>query len=251
VNEAELEERRAQMGQSCLFFVANNPRALGGQGPGYWFALSGAPSPDLNAAFLDSSDEATAAQVLREVETAGFPTLFMLAGEAQGFDLGGRWQHMGAMPFMVRALDGAELRPDERVRRAGIEDFETFGELSSQAFGLGRDIVEVITASLDPKDEATKIWLLIEGGVAVSTVLTSLVDDTVCVWCMATPERFSRRGYGRAILADALLRARSDGASLGLLGATPAGKALYDATGWTTLEDWQIYTNAASAQLEG
>jgi GNAT superfamily N-acetyltransferase len=66
---------------------------------------------------------------------------------------------------------------------------------------------------------------------------------------MATPQRFARRGYGRAILADVLLRAKLEGASIGLLGATPAGKALYDSTGWTTLEDWRMFLtpDAASA----
>jgi hypothetical protein len=43
--------------------------------------------------------------------------------------------------------------------------------------------------------------------------------------------------------------AAADGVRVGLLGATPAGKPLYDATGWTTLEDWQIFTNRESAQF--
>jgi hypothetical protein len=89
--------------------------------------------------------------------------------------------------------------------------------------------------------------LLIEDAQAVSTVLTSIVDDAVCVWCMGTPARFARRGYGRSLLTDVLLRAQFEGASIGLLGATQAGKPLYDATGWTTLEQWQLYLKAGPA----
>ena len=88
-------------------------------------------------------------------------------------------------------------------------------------------------------------------GVTATEVLTSIVDDAVTVWCMSTPERFARRGYGRAILADSLLRAKSDGAKVGLLGATPAGKPLYDATGWITLEHWRLFASAESVQFEG
>jgi hypothetical protein len=39
------------------------------------------------------------------------------------------------------------------------------------------------------------------------------------------------------------------GVRVGLLGATPAGKRLHDATGWSTIEDWQICTNSGSAQV--
>ena len=66
---------------------------------------------------------------------------------------------------------------------------------------------------------------------------------------MATPEAFARRGFARALLADAMARAHGAGAEVGLLMATAAGKLLYDATGWTTLEEWQVYANSGSAQF--
>jgi len=112
-----------------------------------------------------------------------------------------------------------------------------------------REVADAIAGILELGDAAGKIWLLVDEAGAVSTVLTSIVDDAVCVWCMGTPARFARRGYGRALLTDVLLRAKLEGASIGLLGATPAGKALYDATGWTTLEQWQLFLRAESAQF--
>ena len=39
------------------------------------------------------------------------------------------------------------------------------------------------------------------------------------------------------------------GCTVGLLGATPAGQPLYESTGWTTLEPWDIYVNGDSAQF--
>jgi predicted acetyltransferase len=67
------------------------------------------------------------------------------------------------------------------------------------------------------------------------------------VWCMATPERFARRSYARALLAHVLHVAAGQGATFGLLAATPAGKPLYDATGWSTLEEWRLHLNSGSA----
>ena len=66
---------------------------------------------------------------------------------------------------------------------------------------------------------------------------------------MATPERLTHCGYARALLADAMARAAADGVRFGPLGATPGGKPLCDATGWTTMADWQIFTTSESAQF--
>lgn len=77
----------------------------------------------------------------------------------------------------------------------------------------------------------------------------TFAGDTFAVWCMSTPERFARRGYGGSLLASVLEQARNRGARTALLGATPAGFPLYEATGWTTFETWDVYTNAESAQF--
>lgn len=47
----------------------------------------------------------------------------------------------------------------------------------------------------------------------------------------------------------AMARAAWARVAVGLLGPTPARMPLYDATGWSTLEDWEIYANDHSAQF--
>jgi GNAT superfamily N-acetyltransferase len=249
VNEAELSLRRGQMGRSARTLLGLGPHSVQDQGPGYWVALSGAPSPELNMALVASAEPAAIATTLRKVEESGYPTLFMLAGGSRHSELGAPWQHVGDMPFMASAMSEEHLTRDERVRRATADDFEAVSELLGTSFGLARELSDLMAGLVKLEVTVGTIWLLVEEDTPVSTVLTSIVDDTVCVWCMATPQRFARRGYGRAILADVLLRAKLEGASIGLLGATPAGKALYDSTGWTTLEDWRMFLtpDAASA----
>jgi GNAT superfamily N-acetyltransferase len=232
--------------------VRGGPRPVVDEGVGYWIALSGVPSPDMNTSLVSSGGMGVVARVLDQVTDAGVPSLFMLAGECQSEELGAPWQNVGEMPFMASDLDPDYLVADPRVRQADARDADVVCALMGDAFGLAIELMIDVTAGvLSDGDGATKIWVLDEEDVAVSAVLTSMVDDAVTVWCMSTPERFARRGYGRAILADSLLRAKSDGAKIGLLGATPVGKPLYDATGWTTLEHWRLFASAESVQFDG
>jgi hypothetical protein len=194
VDEAELSLRRSQMGRSARSFLAPGRHRAEDQGPGYWVALSGAPSPDANMALVDSSDPAVLATVLRQIQDSGFPMLFMLAGAGRRSELSAGWQHVGETPFMAFALAGTHPRPDGRVRQADIDDFDIVSELVASSFGLTQEIGDVVAGILEPGDAAGKIWLLVDDARAVSTVLTSIIDDAVCVWCMGTPARFARRG---------------------------------------------------------
>jgi predicted GNAT family acetyltransferase len=156
------------------------------------------------------------------------------------------------MPFMASTLASAQMQADTRVHQAGPDDTDDVCAVMGEAFGFPSELMVDVTASaLRDASGPTKIWLLVDNGAPVSTVLTSLVEDAVTVWCMSTPERHGRKGYGRAVLAHALLEAGAAGASVGLLGATPAGKPLYDITGWTTLESWRMFANEESAQFHG
>ena len=232
--------------------LGGGPAPVFDLGEGYWMALSGAPSPDMNMALVSSGGTSAVAGVLDRVTESGIPTLFMLAGDCRSEALGEPWTQVGEMPFMTSDLDPVYLTSDRRVRRAGLDDTAVVCQVMAQAFGLGEDLlVDVIRGVLaDPSGRST-IWLLVDDEVPVSAVLTSMVDDAVTVWCMSTPERFARKGFGRAMLAHCLLEAKSEGAMIGLLGATPAGRPLYDSAGWTTIESWHMYASVESAQFSG
>jgi GNAT superfamily N-acetyltransferase len=165
-------------------------------------------------------------------------------------DLDAGWSHAGSMPFMICEVAGTPQKPDPRVRRGTAEDMTAVVGLMADAFGLSPEVIgPIVEVSLAGQDGAMAAWLLEDEGQAVSTVVSGRVGDAITLWCMATPERFARRGYARALLASTMARAASEGVRVGLLGATPAGKPLYDATGWSTLEDWEIFMNGDSAQF--
>jgi GNAT superfamily N-acetyltransferase len=216
-----------------------------------WLLLSGAPSPDVNMALIYDDDPEVLSDVMGEIERLGCPALVLLTGDGlkRVGDLPAVWAGVGVMPMMTIELARAPLAEDVRVRRAGPDDVEVVAGLLAESYGLSREIAGICTEVLRNSSDAMTIWLLEHDGEAVSTVTACRVDDVVSLWCMGTPERFGRRGFGRALLAAVLDASLAEGAKTGLLGATPAGLPLYEATGWQHVEDWQCFTNASSAQF--
>ena len=248
MNDQELSLRRGQMGRTTMPWTdLSGPDAVGEVRGGSWLFLTGAASPAVNLVLVHDGDEATLAGTRDRVDAAGFPTAFMLAGPSEDADLGDGWAPVGSMPFMASHLTDEHLRRDTRVRPAAAADRDVARELMADTFDLKPDIADVCASVAGADADSMILWLLIDDGQAVSAVVTALADDAVCVWCMCTPARFARRGYGRALLADVLLRSREQGAATGLLVATPAGQPLYEATGWETLEKWQMFERSGSA----
>ena len=248
MDEQELALRRTQMGRTTKPWIDHaGPDALWGLDDGGWLFMSGAPSSAVNLALVHDGDPATLAKTRGRVQEAGFPTVLMLAGSSEHADPGYGWERVGSMPFMASRLSGDHLKPDSRVRTAGPADRDAARELIGDAFELEPEIAEVCSRVAGEDAGTLRVWLLEEGERPVSAVVTGIAGDAVCVWCMATPARFARRGYGRALLAHVLLAAREEGAAIGLLAATPAGRPLYEATGWATLEDWKMFERTDSA----
>jgi hypothetical protein len=60
--------------------VGGGPRPIIDEGVGYWIALSGVPSPDMNTSLVSSGGTGVVARVLERVRDSGVPSLFMVAG---------------------------------------------------------------------------------------------------------------------------------------------------------------------------
>jgi GNAT superfamily N-acetyltransferase len=244
---ALLDRRRAQLGASLLGSVAGE-RAVARAGDGWWLVLSGAPSPDGNTGLVFSPDARVLQEVVAEVERTGLPTALLTAGAAPDHLLPAPWQAAGSMPFMSVELAATRTARDARVRQAMPPDLDTLVALLVEAFGLQPDIATAVVQPVLAGSAPIEFWLLEDGADAVATVMTARFEDVVTLWCMATlPER-TRRGLGGALLAHVLADAADDGATTGLLGASPAGESLYRSTGWACLEVWRVHSNAPSVQ---
>jgi GNAT superfamily N-acetyltransferase len=241
---------RMQMGTGIGPWL-DHPEMVHRVDEGCWLALSGLPSPDVNMALVADGDPAVLAGALEEIDAVGAPALVLLAGDGRSsaLDLADTWMSVGEMPMMAIDLESAVRRADARVRRAEAGDEEAVMGLLADAFQMAPDVLSICTDPIAKQGDVMAIWLLEDDGEAVSTVTTTRTDDVVSIWCMGTPARFARRGYGSAIIAAVLDHHHADGARTGLLGATPAGQPLYEATGWRHVEAWSIFTNATSAQF--
>ncbi|MCU1589406.1 MAG: hypothetical protein JWP11_662 [Frankiales bacterium] len=251
LNESELARRRVLMGRGVQPWVTES-HMFGAAGDRSWSLISGSATPDLNLVLVHDDDPELLTEPLAEVARRGCPSLLMLAGPGKALagKLPAAHAAVGEMPIMSADLATVPRQHDARVRRATAADIETVTDLLATAYGFDRAIAALAAAPLATASSGgMSIYLLEDEGQAVSTVTVCRTEDVASVWCMGTPERFGRRGYGRALLAAVLQIAYDDGATLGLLGATPAGLPLYEATGWHTEETWDLYTDAVSEQF--
>jgi GNAT superfamily N-acetyltransferase len=251
VEPAEQLRRRTAMGRGILPWMTE-PHMVANVDQRSWLLLSGSSSPDMNFALLAVDDDALLQAALAEVEARALAALVMLAGDGKALapQVPPQFQHVGAMPIMSKRLDAATGKVDPRVRRAVADDRAGVDEVLFAAYGLPADAVALATSPLERSAPGPlTIWVLEEAGEIVSAVTATRVDDTVGLWTMATPPDRQRKGFGRALLDAVLADAQEDGAVLGLLGATPAGLPLYEATGWVVDETWELYVNAPSEQF--
>src|SRR3954466_3020758 len=100
MTDVALAHRRAQMALAVEAW-SDAPGGLHEVGDGYWVALTGVPSPDVNMALIHGDDATSAAKALDIVTTAGYPSIVMFGGDADSAVLGEDWQPVGAMPFMT------------------------------------------------------------------------------------------------------------------------------------------------------
>lgn len=225
-----------------------------------WLALSGEPVADFNLAYVD--DGPAAADQLRALAAAmtrrQLPALVLLAVTVAdrlapvARELG--LQPVGGLPLMVYQPSGgvvgaSECYSVERVTTAA--DLALVHQLLAEAFSLplasiGRVFGAQILAVPD-----IAVFLTRRAGQPVSTAMTTGRGAVIGIWSMATAPAHQRQGAGRATLAAVLADHHQRGAELFYLGATAAGKPLYDAVGFRTIEETPIWVAGQSAQFPG
>lgn len=246
MDEAAVTSFRSQLGQALEDWVSFPEMAFDVSGSS-WYLLTGFPTADSNVALVHQDDESALSKITGQIETMGVTACVFLAGCARSLtrEIGEGWTFAGTTPFMSLDLEGAELKEDSRVRLASRDDFEKVVALMSETFNMDHGTASQGASPIRNPNAKSDIWIIEENGQPISTAITRRVDSSITLWNMATSPRMTRKGYGRAIMNHALNHARQDGAKIGLLMASDAGKPLYDATGWVTVEDWDVYLKAS------
>lgn len=219
--------------------------------------VTGGPSADFNIALIDGGVEEEAAFVsfLERLEELSLPAVFMASGAAAEWVLPQARKRglteTGLAPLMV--LEAPVAPADDRgftVERVRTpERMAVLAGLIASAFDLDRGWVARAFAApslLQAPDIA--FFIASQDGVPQSAVTTT-GGETVGVWSMATPARWQRRGAGRSVLSAALAHHSAAGARRFYLMATPAGKPLYDALGFRTVEEFPVLVSGPSGQF--
>lgn len=91
---------------------------------------------------------------------------------------------------------------------------------------------EGYTVSVEISGAVTFLRVLDGAGEQAAKGQMAAVGDAVIVDRVVTEEAHRRRGLGGFVMRSLADRAVADGAVLGVLGATDAGRALYETLGW-------------------
>lgn len=157
---------------------------------------------------------------------------------------------VGTAPLMVLRPDVAVQpgRPIEIVRALGPELAGIAGDLIAAAFDEPRDVVaRCIEVSItETSGVATYIAWGDDG--PMCTVSVTPTGDTAGITLMATPPEHQRKGVGRALLSQVIDDYRRRGVERFHLGATEAGRPLYESLGFETVAELPVWVLPAAEQ---
>lgn len=149
----------------------------------------------------------------------------------------------GCAPLMVLRPEVSvrRSRPTQMVRALGPELVSIAGDLISAAFGTPRDVIarHIDAGMSNTGDVETYIAWGEEG--PMCTVSVTRTGNTGAISLMATPPEHQRKGMGRALLAQVIDEYRGRGMERFHLGATEAGRPLYDSLGFELVADLPVW----------
>ncbi len=219
--------------------------------------VSGGPAADFNLAMIDAGpeDEGLLVEFADRLDELGLPALFMLSAACAG-RLGAtarakRLVEAGTAPLMSLTEQVAEP-PAGAYTVERVTDLRQLGavtDLTAAAFALDREWVSRTFCSPNfLHAPGISFFLASRNGEPHSSVCTT-GQGTVGIWSMATPPELQRRGAGKAALLGAIAHHLRQGAEAFYLIATPAGKPLYDAVGFRTVEEFPIWVSGDTDQF--
>lgn len=141
---------------------------------------------------------------------------------------------VGASPLMVLRADVAvhPSRAARVVRALGPELVGVAGDLISAAFDTPRDVIARCIDVCMTQTAGVETYIAWGDEGPMCTVSVTPTGDTAGISLMATPPEHQRKGAGRALLSQVIADCRSRGMRRFHLGATEAGRPLYESLGF-------------------
>ena len=158
--------------------------------------------------------------------------------------------HAVEFPFMVREGVPDAIDPGDVVvtRARGADDARASAMVLSSAFDMPAAAVLRALPAAFLDSPGVDVYLAAVEGRCAGTVTLTYHGDTVGIWAMGVDPELQRRGVGARLLATAMRAATEVGARRYFLGATPAGRPLYERVGFATRVVTQVWASGESGQ---
>jgi GNAT superfamily N-acetyltransferase len=234
------------------------PRYVARSIPGASMVLSGEHVADLNY-LVAASAEADAVEGFRSfvgyADGRELPFCTIVAASVAD-ELSGVCESLGLVhatqwPLMVCPGEAAQALPTEgvtvRAARHG-EDVAAMSRVLADAFSMpAESIARALPLSLYDSPGIDTYVAEHEGDVLSSVTITRH-GDVVGVWAMGTMAAAQGKGIGRALLSTVMASEREAGAEAFYLGATPAGRPLYERLGYRTVFSAEVWVRGETSQ---
>jgi hypothetical protein len=223
----------------------------------HFTVLSGAPHAALNqAALFGAATERNAAAVAAAIGDGGQPAILavsatVVADVSTTLDRAGFLQAVQHEAlFWMAGVPPVKDGPFEVRRAESDADLAIVPSVIEAAHGYS----SAVAGRMYGRDLLTRAgvgcWLAWDGSEPVSWTFVTRVDGTSALFDMMTPAKHRRRGAARTVLTRALADAAApDGGrtAFTVFWATPMGRPLYGALGFSVVDDVTLWTYGASA----
>ena len=234
------------------------PRYVARSIPGAAMVLSGEHVADLNY-LVAGSAEADAIEgfrsFVRYADERELPFCTIVAASVAD-ELSGVCENLGLIhatqwPLMVCPGEAAQALPTEGVTvRAvnGDEDVAAMSRALAEAFSMPAESIERAMPLRLYDSPAIDTYVAEYEGDVLSSVTITRHGDVVGVWAMGTKAAAQGKGIGRALLSTVMAAEREAGAEAFFLGATPAGRPLYERLGYRTVFSAEVWVRGETNQ---
>lgn len=224
--------------------------------PGIQLALSNEPIADMNMLVLGkgvkSEDFRQMAGACLEKQLPFLAMIFPEAGENMdkiAAELG--LVYAVNFPLMVRDDIPLDVSGNPEVKvssAASAGDIEGSAEVLVSAYNMMKDsVLRCLPPSLLESPNIDIYIAQIQDDILGSVTLT-YHGDTCGIWAMGTNSARQHSGIGERLLSSAMAHARSKGTRRFFLGATPAGKRLYEKLDFTTVCEARVWVSGETHQ---
>ena len=249
-SQADIEKARRDFAFTLKPWVEGAPQGKASEGKDWYSMVIGLPFEAFNMAWISSVDKDSLSIALADIEERNCAAHVRLSGAgllhgkeliARGCTLGGANAFMAWHPD--KSSETFTLRAGLDVRRITNDaDLAPMLEIFQSTFEIDDATMKYFNEFYGNWKLDHLLWALFDADVMVSIVTSTVFENNVGIYSMATPATAQKKGYGAELLQYVQHFHAKAGQDTALLFATAAGKFLYDKLGWDTLEYTQYYS---------